>query len=66
MAAVGVSRILRLGSLRRSRFRSSFDSPAAAGIHAFRFSSRESVAVPEDPSANPALTEQPDSLVLAA
>jgi len=45
MAAVGVSRILRLGSLRRSRFRSSFDSPAAAGILAFRFSSRESVAV---------------------
>jgi len=45
MAAVGVSRILRLGSLRRSRFRSSFDSPTAARTLAFRFSSRESVAV---------------------
>ena len=44
-AASGASRILRVGSLRRSRFRSSFDSVAAAGILAFRFSSREAVAV---------------------
>ena len=43
-ASLGASRILRVGSLKWSRFRSSFDSPAAARNFAFRFSSRESVA----------------------
>ena len=46
MAAPGASRMLRLGSLRRSRVRSSVDSPAAARILAFRFSSRKSVVAP--------------------